>query len=234
MGASTLTKMVNSVFARTDENAASDNAVNSKVRPEVIRAVESLNMGYRTVFKKLYGSLRPQVLDAITTVPGHPSYEVSPLTDVLQTMYVYPLGVPGSLVPQSNVLELTTKFGVLNTQGDPQYWYRYEGTLSFYPVPSSTQVYVVEGSTVFKELSAASDTSFLPEEHDYMLQAFAIAVEKAFWKDPDARLWMDKFESDLIDLDAEALRNAPTKIYAVDVYAQGDEFPVANLPRYYT
>lgn len=235
MGATTLAQMVNSVFARVDENPASDNAVTGKSRPEIIRVVESLNAGYRKVFTTLYGSLRPQVLDAITVSPGDPSYAVSALTDILQTMYVYPLNAPGSLLTQSNALELTRKFGPLNTLGDPAYWYRYQGTLSLYPVPAVAQTYVVEGSIKFTELSNASDTSFLPEEHDYLLQTYANAVEKAFWKDPDAPWWMKKFEDDLDALHAEALRNMPTKLYYVDPYSDPTEAPrKPELQRYYT
>lgn len=234
MGDLTLTRMVNSVFARVDENPASDNAVTSRSRPEITRVVESLNMGYRKVFTTLYGSLRPQVLDAITTSSGNPSYDVSPLTDILQTMYVYPLNDPGTLLVQSNVGELTQKFGPLNTLGIPAYWYRFNKTLSLYPVPSAATVYVVEGSVVFTGLSDAQDTTFLPNEHDHLLQTYATAVEKTFWKDPDAGMWKQEFEEGLERLLAEALRNMPTKTYYVDPYSDPTEPQKQQLQRIYT
>lgn len=226
MGVLTLVDMVNSVFARVDENPASGSAVTGKTRPEIVRVVEALNAGYREIFNKLYGSLRPQVLDAITLNPGSVSYDVSPVTNILQTMYVYPINAPQALLQQSNALDLTQEFGVLTAQGEPKYWYRYNGKLSFYPVPAYNQVMVIEGSIKFTELTNAADTTFIPDEHDYLLQTYANAVEKAFWKDPDAAWWLQKFNNDLETLHAEGLRNMPTKIYAVDPYPDEIELQI--------
>lgn len=231
MGSVNLAKMVNSVFARVDENYASDNAVTGKTRPEIVRVVEALNAGYREVFNKLYGSLRPQVLDSITLSPGVVSYDVSPVTNILQTMYVYPIYSPEKLLKQSNALDLTQAYGILTAQGDPEYWYRYNGKLSFYPVPAVSQYMVVEGSIKFVELTNAADTTFLPEEHDFLLQTYANAMEKAFWRDPDAGYWLQKFNDDLETLHAEGIRNMPTKLYAVDPYP--DEIEL-QLRRNYT
>ncbi len=231
MGSLTLLEMVNSVGARIDENAASASAVTGKTRPEIRRIVESLNAGYRIVFKRLYGSLRPQTLDAITVTPGNASYNLSATTNIFQTMYVYPLAAPRELVKQSNIVDLTEQFGSLLTQGSPEYWYRYRGKLSFYPVPALSAIYIVEGSIAFTELSVDTDTTFLPAEHDFLLQTYAIALEKAFWRDPDAAYWLDKFKSDLTDVHAEALRNAPTKAYAVDPYWSGTP-PQTLTPQY--
>jgi len=233
MGSTTLGSMINSVFARIDENPASDNAVNQGSRPEIIRVRESLNAGYRKVFVRLYGNLRPQVLDALQLNTGIISYSLSPLTDVLKTLYVYSIDTPGTLIPESNVAELTKVYSQLTDLGNPMYWYRYKQTISFYPVPATQQTVVVEGSVAFKELTNATDTTYLPDEHDFLLQCYANGIEKAFWKDPEAKLWLDEFEDRLDELHSEALRNAPTKIFSVNPYSLQTEDTCPPLVRHY-
>jgi len=223
MGSQTLLNIVNDVFSRTDDATVSSNAINNPSRPEVVRVISTLNMGYRTIYKAMYGSLRPKVLQVLNLTTGIATYKLDSRSSVLKSLYVYPVTSPNNLIPQSNILELTQSYGNLNVQGDPQYWYSYNNYMAFYPVPNAAQKMTVTGTIAFNDLSMDTDTTFLPDEHDDLLVKYAIGVEKMFWKDQDASFWMQQWETGLHELRAEALRNAPTILFGVDPYVDDSD-----------
>lgn len=218
MGATTLTAMVNSVFAKIDESNASANAVTQKSRPEIQRTVDDINDAYSEVWIQLYGTLRPQAFDVVATQAGVSSYALPSALTAFNIERVHTLtpGTEGGFLKQTSLEELSLQ-APLVLQGNPTQWYRYGDMINFYPVPSGNLTIRVFGSQTFVPLLSGGDTTVLPEEFDKLLRFYAIATAKAFWRDPDAKYWLDLYRDGMNNLKAAALRAGPRRYWRTDL-----------------